>query len=137
MLQALRDVLDEDAEPFTIKLWQILVSRVGQGGAEWLLSWCMSGASEPGCGAWLPLLAAKGGCAVNIALLMFLQMDVCQPAGLLLPAPVDLRAAQAGARRGCPVMHELLMPACAPLCRGVANLPTRCVLGSTTCSHAA
>jgi len=32
MLEALRDVLDEDAEPFTLKLWQILVRRAGGAG---------------------------------------------------------------------------------------------------------
>lgn len=51
MLQALRDVLDEDAEPFTIKLWQILVSRVGQGRVanSGLLSWCYERSKR----AWL------------------------------------------------------------------------------------
>ena len=37
MLEALRDVLDEDAEPFTLKLWQILIYeqlKVERGGVN-------------------------------------------------------------------------------------------------------
>lgn len=73
--------------------------------------------------------------AVNIALLICHWMDVCQQATLLLPVPADLRAAQAGAQRGRPVKHELLMPACAPLCRGGCQPANTLCMGSTTCNH--
>lgn len=93
MLEALRDVLDEDAEPFTAKLWQILV----RGGAGAGTSACGARSGWPWGGVCAAAAGWQRGRDVPMAALFTKRCLNERRSGCKHSA--DLRAAEAGARR--------------------------------------